>query len=457
MEADRQLHRALICEKLALNADEEALPALDKQHLADIAMARSRITEALTKIDGDPGSGKELQAVLLAWETASRGILGKLADPAQHGFAVRASEGSAAKAFAALNGKLAGLVAERQTAADAVRNQVHDAGETAGREAAVMVEQARRQLYLLAGLGLCAAAISGLLITLATRRVNRALAEAGVRQAEAERGQAQMATLLQLVAGKAGELTQLSGALREAGVRLDRGAGETAGASATAAGAADQVSRSIQTVVAATEQMAASIGEISHQTSQAARIGAEAGRAAGDARQAVTRLGEAGQRIGEVVQTITGIAEQTNLLALNATIEAARAGDAGRGFAVVASEVKSLAGQTRQATADVQRRADQIAGDVAMAVTTMERIVAITGDIERALTAIAAAIEQQSATTAGITRTVTEVAGGAGEIAQAINGVAERTRSGSADAAEVVRQSSATATLAEELAVATRR
>ena len=217
--------------------------------------------------------------------------------------------------------------------------------------------------------------------------------------------------------------------------------------------AAEQASVNVQTVASATEELSASIGEISRQVTESTRIASGAVEEANRTNGTVAGLQEAAQKIGEVVQLINNIASQTNLLALNATIEAARAGDAGKGFAVVASEVKNLANQTAKATEDIQNQVGQM-----QSVTghTVEAIRSITGTITRMseiATAIASAVEEQGAATQEISRNVQEASRGTAEVSGSIQGVVAIARDTGGGAGETLAAANSLGTAAENLSV----
>lgn len=129
----------------------------------------------------------------------------------------------------------------------------------------------------------------------------------------------------------------------------------------------DYVYRNVQNIVDVMEENTASLREINtssvelSDTAQAssARVGdnvADMSKALVDER----KKGEAVLRIKELSETILGISGQTNLLALNASIEAARAGEAGKGFAVVAEEIGALAGDTNNAANEIQKMSKDV-------------------------------------------------------------------------------------------------
>lgn len=156
----------------------------------------------------------------------------------------------------------------------------------------------------------------------------------------------------------------------------------------------------IDSVAAGSEEMSASIREISETMSKSRETAALATSKASAVDEQAQQLNTASQSMGGIVELIADITGQINLLALNATIESARAGEAGRGFAVVAAEVKNLANQAKSATDTISREIDSlnsIAGDVAGSLG------AIKGAIESVneyIATTAAAVEEQSIVTA---------------------------------------------------------
>ncbi|MBS1167142.1 MAG: hypothetical protein H6R00_3167 [Proteobacteria bacterium] len=188
--------------------------------------------------------------------------------------------------------------------------------------------------------------------------------------------------------------------------------------------AAEDASVNVNTVASATEELAASIGEIAGQVRKSADVAAAAVDDATLSEQSIGALSSAAEKIGDVVSLISAIAEQTNLLALNATIEAARAGEAGRGFAVVASEVKQLASQTAQATADISQKIVEIQTQTSTSVDAIARIVGTVRSLGEITQAISAAVEEQGAATREIAVNCQRAAAGAGAVTENIGEVA---------------------------------
>ncbi|WP_299294533.1 methyl-accepting chemotaxis protein [uncultured Mobiluncus sp.] len=233
-----------------------------------------------------------------------------------------------------------------------------------------------------------------------------------------------LATLRQVVGSAAAMARKVNSVANDVGDGIDEGYKETEEVIAqtqVVAGAAGDVTQSIQTVAAGAEEMGASIREISSNANEAARVASEATEVAKRTSETVSKLGVSSREIGDVVNTITAIAEQTNLLALNATIEAARAGDAGKGFAVVAGEVKDLAQETGKATDDITAKITAIQADTDGAVAAIEKISDIINQINNYQTTIAAAVEEQTATTNEMSRSVAEAATGSASIAETIS------------------------------------
>jgi methyl-accepting chemotaxis protein len=198
--------------------------------------------------------------------------------------------------------------------------------------------------------------------------------------------------------------------MRAASAMLSNVAVTTADKANEATEASSNAAENAQSVAAATEQLGASIREISAQAHRASALVEETTRAASASHADVEALAASSMKIDAITSLISNIAGQTNLLALNATIEAARAGDAGRGFAVVASEVKALSSRTAKASSEIADLVKLIQGSTGSAVGSIEAITTRIGEIDSLIGSVAAAVEEQRAATDEIASNVTRAA-----------------------------------------------
>jgi methyl-accepting chemotaxis protein len=228
---------------------------------------------------------------------------------------------------------------------------------------------------------------------------------------------------------------------------------ETARQAAAAAAASTQASSSVGTVASATEELAASIGEIGKQVTRSAEIAEKAAAEARRTNVVVEGLASGTQKIGEVVTLIQSIASQTNLLALNATIEAARAGEHGRGFAVVASEVKALANQTAKATEEISAQIQDIQSATGEAVTAIQAFVGTIAEINEISGAIASAVDQQSGATREIAGSVQQAATGTSDVRENILGVNQAASEAGIAASRLLEASNGLSSQSEQLKI----
>jgi methyl-accepting chemotaxis protein len=187
-----------------------------------------------------------------------------------------------------------------------------------------------------------------------------------------------------------------------------------------ATGNAEGASVDVASVAASTEQLEASIREITRRLTPASASISRTTEMVQATNEMIGRLAEAAKRIGDVVGLIRSIAEHTNLLALNATIEAARAGGAGRGFAVVASEVKALATETAKATEEISGQVSAVQSSTIQAVEQIKSIASVMTEINYATMEITVAVQQQGTATEEIARSIHSAASSTKNVARNI-------------------------------------
>jgi len=161
----------------------------------------------------------------------------------------------------------------------------------------------------------------------------------------------------------------------------------------------ERVRAMMESVAAGSEELNASVREISEAMTKSRQTAGSAVDQVAAADAQAQRLTEAAQAMSGIVELINNITGQINLLALNATIESARAGEAGRGFAVVASEVKSLANQAKQATDKIGAEIGSLNGISSDVVAALASIKTAINNVSEYVTSTAAAIEEQSTVT----------------------------------------------------------
>lgn len=240
----------------------------------------------------------------------------------------------------------------------------------------------------------------------------------------------------------------------------------------------DQQDETLQ-VVAAIEEMTATIKEVAENTTVTADASQDAdtiilagedvvkravnsindvSRQVQVAGESINRLHESSNNISAVINVIKGIAEQTNLLALNAAIEAARAGEQGRGFAVVADEVRTLAQRTQESTAEIEAMIQQFQGDSTKAFEQMNESrknvdgsVLLVGEVEKTLLSIAEANAKISDMTIQVAAATEQQVAVSEDIAQKMQSIGDKSQHAATGGEQISAAAQEQAELANQL------
>lgn len=153
----------------------------------------------------------------------------------------------------------------------------------------------------------------------------------------------------------------------------------------------------IESAAVGTEELSASVKEITESMTKSRAITEQTYDIVEDADQRTAKLSDAAESMGGIVELINNIAGQINLLALNATIESARAGEAGKGFAVVANEVKNLAAQAKTATDKISTEINSMRDISTSVVSSLSDIKKSIEHVREYVNSTATAVEEQSA------------------------------------------------------------
>jgi methyl-accepting chemotaxis protein len=436
LEADRDVHQALIAEKDALAAaTPDDLTKAGKDNSDNIEQARGRMVKASEVYESDEAKAlyQQFLAAFDAWSKKSQDVVKSAQDKANH--LPSTDIGGDQSPFQVMRNFIDKLQAAVEDGIKQREKKVADKNEGVNTGITNVKKQrtsvtgvseqadtdASRGILIFAVIGIVAALLSTLFMALIARSItgplNGIITTLNAGTSQVESASQQVAQSSQHMAEGASHQASM---LEETTAALIGLSGQTQQNSQNA----DQTNTMAETML----------------------------RAAQRGTQAMERMTEAIQKIktsskdtANIIRTIDEIAFQTNLLALNAAVEAARAGEAGKGFAVVAEEVRNLARRSAEA-------AKNTSGLIEESQRNSDHGVAVSDEVAGILVEIGEATDKVTALSAQVFTATKEQADSITQINTAMTQLDQVTQSSAASSEEAASASEELSSQASELA-----
>lgn len=207
------------------------------------------------------------------------------------------------------------------------------------------------------------------------------------------------------------------------------------------AGAVEELTATIESVSVMAKDSAASARVAAEHTNIAAKDAEEGQKSMQGLVDAMNNINSVSREIQNIIGAIEDIASQTNLLSLNASIEASRAGEAGRGFAVVADQIGKLAADSANSAIETKNLIIKSLTEIENGNLITSKAVEVLENIIKSITEFAEVAKNSSESSDAQAEMLSQIEAGIEQIATVVQSNSAAAQESSATSEELYAQS----------------